>query len=742
QEDKNAEFLQWFERKGGVLTGVTLDYFGDMGRGLKATADIKEMDEVIFVPRSLTMTAERAEEDYPELVGIQKELHTDEIITLYLLVEKKRGILSWWHPYIAVLPDYIPVGNLFTQEEVALTEDVRVVATVRRSRQDAERAFRLARPHLEALGAGGATWEDWAWAAGVVSSRAITLQGYRMLAPAMDMINYSPQPVERESDQGKLYTKYHRLQQEGLRVFADRAFRPGDGGGGQFFEDYGDNPNSIYFEHHGFIPDENPHECAYVTVDAMHSRHNYDDPATKERKGALFKKVATSQLKVRAPPYELCLRANGVAPYFLNYYIGIWALEGERLDKCEQVVKVGGNPKHACAPEDPKLAKDRVLLSAVEDRLKQYPTTLAEDEAQLAEESNPHAVLALKYRLSQKRLLYGLRARWCGELGDHCPPQTRRHIEADTHPTHELHPHMVHPAASGEGKAGLAAALRAADLRFSAGADAARLAAAFNEWFAGQGAPANRLKVVPVPGMRLGTVATAPIAKGDLYLSVPVEAVLDYRYAKEDAFLGPLLSELGHLTGWRHDFDLVLLLLHEKFARGPASRWAPYLDTLPSLADLEAAPPPLFYDQARLDLLHGSDVQLEVMNYQDQVKEWHRKFAAALGAAGFGAGAAGFELFRWAQHILDTRSIWWGGERHLVPLLDMINCREGPDPEAIHRTDLDTSGRFADTLAPWDFEEGEEVFENYGQPNHIYFVYHGFALEENAHDCVFLSLPI
>jgi hypothetical protein len=30
----------------------------------------------------------------------------------------------------------------------------------------------------------------------------------------------------------------------------------------------------------------------------------------------------------------------------------------------------------------------------------------------------------------------------------------------------------------------------------------------------------------------------------------------------------------------------------------------------------------------------------------------------------------------------------------------------------------------------------EQLFENYGQPNHIYFMYHGFSLLNNSHDCV------
>ena len=43
----------------------------------------------------------------------------------------------------------------------------------------------------------------------------------------------------------------------------------------------------------------------------------------------------------------------------------------------------------------------------------------------------------------------------------------------------------------------------------------------------------------------------------------------------------------------------------------------------------------------------------------------------------------------------------------------------------------------------WDFKRGEQVFENYGQPNHLYFAYHGFSLpvddrnvSKNTHDCI------
>ena len=32
-------------------------------------------------------------------------------------------------------------------------------------------------------------------------------------------------------------------------------------------------------------------------------------------------------------------------------------------------------------------------------------------------------------------------------------------------------------------------------------------------------------------------------------------------------------------------------------------------------------------------------------------------------------------------------------------------------------------------LSAREFKAGEQLFENYGQPNHIYFTYHGFLLQ-------------
>ena len=125
----------------------------------------------------------------------------------------------------------------------------------------------------------------------------------------------------------------------------------------------------------------------------------------------------------------------------------------------------------------------------------------------------------------------------------------------------------------------------------------------------------------------------------------------------------------------------------------------------------------------------------------------HKKYASNVeedtaedtGTAAGNGITLSWDNYQWAQAILDSRSIWWDGSRHLVPMLDFVNCVEGPDASRVHSTDTDTSEKFAVTAASWAFAEGEQLFENYGQPNYIYFMYHGFALPigGNSNDCFY-----
>lgn len=157
--------------------------------------------------------------------------------------------------------------------------------------------------------------------------------------------------------------------------------------------------------------------------------------------------------------------------------------------------------------------------------------------------------------------------------------------------------------------------------------------------------------------------------------------------ARTDDVLGPIFSELS-LRFPRGDafHELVLHLMYEAFVRGEQSAWAPYISLLPTTAEMGF---PLFYSPAQLDALQNSVVVPHVLRTrQTLVRRWQSIKSAVLQQwpDTFVLSAFNLHNYVWAAAVLDSRSIWWAGERHLVPLLDLINCAQGPDPTVVHAT--------------------------------------------------------
>ncbi|CAM9111502.1 unnamed protein product, partial [Ectocarpus sp. 13 AM-2016] len=102
------------------------------------------------------------------------------------------------------------------------------------------------------------------------------------------------------------------------------------------------------------------------------------------------------------------------------------------------------------------------------------------------------------------------------------------------------------------------------------------------------------------------------------------------------------------------------------------SPWAPYLRLLPTPSEMEAHHP-LFFDNATIASFEGSDVQAplrerrasEIFSYSYFVLIGHQDV--------LGLGWITLERYLWAAAIVDSRCIWWGGRKHLVPLLDLVS---------------------------------------------------------------------
>ena len=286
----------------------------------------------------------------------------------------------------------------------------------------------------------------------------------------------------------------------------------------------------------------------------------------------------------------------------------------------------------------------------------------------------------------------------------------------------------------------------------------------FNAWFAAFSPHTSLVRAAPVGrGMRLGALTTQRIAREEIYLAVPLDAIMDLDSANSCPLLGPALKRLRRrFPGGDELHELIFHLITETVVKerrnvlssfssvgillpipqssaAPASRFGPYIDLLP---DTDRMPFPCFFLDIELAYLRGSPLEDVVRRYRADVE---RKFAVVKSevlsqdALAFPPWAFNLETYQWATAILDSRSIWWGGRRHLVPLLDLINCAESENPERVHSTQLqrlrppmgagregrgyfvlDKGVEYAVTLSDREYESsGMQLWENYGQPNWV-----------------------
>jgi hypothetical protein len=245
--------------------------------------------------------------------------------------------------------------------------------------------------------------------------------------------------------------------------------------------------------------------------------------------------------------------------------------------------------------------------------------------------------------------------------------------------------------------------------------------------------------------MRVGTLTTEDVRMDEIYLEVPLDSIMNKDSGWRDDVLGPVYRKLAERHPQGDAFhELLFHLIYERFVRERDSKYWPYLNVIPNKEELNA--PGITWSREELDELEGSDILPFLRDYSRRVdRKFHgvKKHVLAQFPDAFVDEHYSLANYRWAHAILDSRRIWWGGEGHLVPMLDLVNCAQGPDPARVHSTWLDAETKsYAVTKGAWNFKRGEQLFEPYGQPNHIYFAYHGFMLDHNAHDCVKMDLAL
>ena len=784
QKEKIDSFLSWFVTMGGsISSSVTLHSFPDYGGfGLKAIetiscsddeiqngmnekttqkgkncsyGGIEYMQELFTVPNKIITSTdtvmtkynmlltkvERKSNNSMKKVNFQKHLQQildhrfsqhhnmitqDIIIALELMVQCSLNKYSHMHPYLDILPKQINRLDMFHPDDLNLLQDELLAALGKESKHNIKQIWfedglqqlwhqmfhhtvtnknsKLTINDIDQKRKQECSqFESFHKFVGIVSSRAMVINGKKFLTPMADMINYGP-PIHDSSIQA--FTKYHQQRDDGsIVVRADRRVNPDD----QILENYGNVDNSLFLEAHGFVPYYNPFHCAILSSHTFPAFHTLSESTKK----ILIQLKIIKETDMVA--LDVCVDAGGkIQDKKAFAYSAILGIndDPQLLSKCMQSSTNGDTESitmHCFRYEGHQKRILKIIQNAAKLSLEKKETSL-QDDLILLQKYQTDGIemksLALKFRIEEKKLLHKI-----------------TEIMVDKGNKFDS---TVHSIGNTTNYSTLSS--RVDD---------------FNLFLQQINFPINHIKAKVVDnGMRLGAIATKDLNLGDTYLSIPIEWTISIDTIDNSALWIPikhLLPTYNHAQSQNAFTLLILYVIHERYVLQEESKWWPYLYLLPTFDDMTENLP-LFFDEDKLDMLLGSDLRPLIIKYQRNVEE---KFVELFSNAAIGdllGSAFTYNNFRWAHAIWDTRSIWWEGKRHLVPLLDLVNCDTGTRTlDKVHSTSLEEYGKFAVTQASRAFRQGEQIFENYGQPNHIYFLYHGFILNENNHDCALIN---
>ncbi|KAL7492110.1 hypothetical protein ACHAWT_001862 [Skeletonema menzelii] len=625
---------------------------------------------------------------------------------------------------------------------------------------------------------------------GIVSSRAMVLKGIKYLTPLAEMMNYKPVSIEEQiavvhstssssgssnefSDQvgmmrkggGMIHTPfdlYHTIgEDDSITVRSDRnvmlpfpqqqIISPHDDNAVgddtatatattttttiQIFEDYGPVDSSLFLEMHAFVPSNNPHHCAVI-----HGKHflrrqianGRSDPNSTMLLRALKALHLTSnpQLTQFVSLEDVCVRndmsivedgsvmigrrpaSDGIA--IMSLLLGESTEKFPNLEvlKSKCIAAIESNDVERielrCAryPGSRRVVKQALVnaanrsVSEADVSLETLSSWLEEAERDKGGGGKEQLALAVRFRLEERKILDSIASIVLNN------DESKTHIVVDRADDDHL------------------------DAKLSS----------FNQFIDSLNLPVNKIRAQAVEGMRLGAVATEDLESEEVYISLPPNAVIDAASAVADAEtssprLAALLKKLDSQPS--DGFDVLLVyLLHERYVLKNDSKWWPYLDLLPTVQEVSSSHP-LFFDEEEMNLyLGGSDVRKFILRNQVRAFERHTALASDVDVHEVLGSNVVLDksIVYWATAILDSRSIWWEGRRHLTPLLDLVNA---DIVGRAHETKVEESS--AVTRASRPVKRGEQVYENYQQPNYLLFAFHGFMLDHNPSDCALLG---
>lgn len=171
---------------------------------------------------------------------------------------------------------------------------------------------------------------------------------------------------------------------------------------------------------------------------------------------------------------------------------------------------------------------------------------------------------------------------------------------------------------------------------------------------------------------RYGAVAVQGLEQEQVYFSIDLDQTIHDQLVYQSP-IGSLLRV--YQDNWpthppSNYLNLLFFLMTEK--HNMTSFWLPYLNILPS----DYSHLPVNSVSAMQELVH-LPIHSEIDRYNTSLHQryYHlNRTVFSFFTQHFHEQHFTLDNYIWANYVLDSRSIWVDGKRHLIPVLDMVNC--------------------------------------------------------------------
>ena len=274
--EKQLRFLAWLDENGAKFPKLLWPSETPTRlRGVTALDDISVKETLLEIPIHLMMRPDLAMKDSiigPILHSNQDLLRGDLLLTVYIMFELLKGELSFYYPYLSILP--VPNSIvLWTDNELDSLQDSNLIFRAKNQRVVLRNAYQKSIYTLQqrypTVIDSRYTYQLFLFSWFNIQARAFGKRlEWTAMVPFADCLNHS-----------NIQTKYdYNLNQNNLfRLYSSgsNCYRKGD----EVFNSYGRRPNDNLLLDYGFSILDNMWEYIVMPVTLMRGTDNYHDKA-------------------------------------------------------------------------------------------------------------------------------------------------------------------------------------------------------------------------------------------------------------------------------------------------------------------------------------------------------------------------------------------------------------------------------------------------------------------------------